>query len=249
MANLRTRGVIIKKTARGEADVIFTILTNDRGKLRVMAKGVRRGRAKLAGYLDLLRCNDFELVGGKNLDIVTGAATVANFGAELEDLTAFGIKLHLCELVDKLIEEEAPARGVYELLVEALSALQVKTLPVFLVKSYFELRFLSLLGMTPEIRRSVVTGETLNATDRLFFSSQLGGVVKENEAQSDGNLILLSVNALKLLRALLDWPPEKLARLNFEPAVVSEIEYIVADYLNYSLEYRPKSLRVLGELG
>jgi len=248
MPQIRTRGIIIRKVEVGEADRIFTLLTADRGKVRVIAKGVRRGRAKLAGYLDLLRCNDFEITEGRNLDIVTGATTVMNFGEDMDNLEMFGVKLYLCELIEKLIEEETPAHGVFELLFETLNALQGKLLSANLAKSYFEMKFLSLLGMAPQVQQSVVSHRDLSDQSRLYFSSHLGGVVAEGESYDDNTLIGISVTGIKLLRALIEWPISEVVKIKMDPGIVSEVEYISADYTGYALEYRSKTKRVMGEL-
>lgn len=245
---IKTRGIIIRKMDLGEADRIFTVLTQDRGKIRVVAKGVRRGTSKLAGYLDLLRCNDFELAEGRNLDIVTGAMSVANFGEDMTDLNSFGIRLYLCEVIEKTVEEEAPVQGIYELLSESLSAIQQKTMPSLLAKSYFEMKLLSLFGIHPQIQTSVISGRSLDPNGPIYFSARLGGIVGEGEAEDDQSLISTSANVVKVMRTLAAWSIGEVAKLKTPIGVIQEVEYIVSEYATYALEIRSKSLKVMSEL-
>jgi len=68
----QTEAIIIKKTKLGEADRILTFFTPDLGKIRAVAKGVRRPRSKMSGHLELLTHSLVSLARGRNLDTVTG---------------------------------------------------------------------------------------------------------------------------------------------------------------------------------
>ena len=150
MATIKTSGIVIRRINLGEADKILTILTRDRGKIRVVAKGVRRPKAKLAGFSDMFRYNDFVLVEGRNLDIVCGATTVEHFIADGIELEKIGVMYYLCELVDKLIEETDDVRGIFELLRESLHFIKNHDTPTALTKSYFEMKLLLILGYSPD---------------------------------------------------------------------------------------------------
>ena len=97
MATIKTSGIVIRRINLGEADKILTILTRDRGKIRVVAKGVRRPKAKLAGFSDMFHYNDFILAEGRNLDIVTSATTVERFVTDGMELEKIGVMYYLCD--------------------------------------------------------------------------------------------------------------------------------------------------------
>ncbi|MDI6814588.1 MAG: DNA repair protein RecO, partial [Dehalococcoidales bacterium] len=77
--NYQTEAIIIKKIKLGEADRILTLYTPHLGKIRAVARGVRRPRSKLAGHLELLTHSLVSLARGRNLDTITGSQTINSF--------------------------------------------------------------------------------------------------------------------------------------------------------------------------
>ena len=120
MAIVKTKGIIIKRINLGEADKILTILTTDRGKIRVVARGVRRPEAKLGGFLELFRYNEYLLAEGRNLDVVTGASTIESFRQISLNLRKIGLAYYVAEIIDKLVEETQEADRVFELVYSVL---------------------------------------------------------------------------------------------------------------------------------
>jgi len=248
MATIKTSGIIIRKINLGEADKILTILTRDRGKIRVVAKGVRRPRAKLAGFSDMFHYNDFVLAEGRNLDIVTSAVTVERFISDDTELEKIGIMYYLCELVDKLIEETSEVKGVFELLREVLHFIKNHDISSALAKSYFEMKMLLLLGYAPELHWCVATHKKLNGEDDLSFSVRLGGVLCGDARIKDDFARPISLNTLKFLRLLQQYSLLDTAKITAEPEILNQMSAVTSDFVEYVMEIRPKSLSVLGEL-
>src|SRR3990167_2736637 len=73
MPSYKTRGIIIKRSNFSEADRLVTIFSKDRGKIRAIAKGVRRPLSKLGGHIELFCLTNFVIAEGRNLDIISGA--------------------------------------------------------------------------------------------------------------------------------------------------------------------------------
>src|SRR5699024_3027044 len=80
VAVYRDSGVVLRVHTLGEADRIITLLTRRHGRVRAVAKGVRRTRSKFGGRLEPFGHVDLQLYAGRNLDIVTQAATLDPFG-------------------------------------------------------------------------------------------------------------------------------------------------------------------------
>ncbi len=244
---LKTRGIVIRKANFGEADRILTILTSDRGKIRVVAKGVRRTKAKLAGWLDMFADNELELAEGRNLDIVTAAVGVRNFATGDLSLQQTGLMYYICELVDKLLEETHEVTGVFPLLQETLTAIVGKSVLLEISKTYFEIKLLTILGFAPELYRCVVSGKELNADDSLHFSYRLGGVVCDAGNQDDF-APAISKEGIKLLRLLQKYPLEAISKIKVSDEVIKETSYLMSEFVEYVTDSRIKSLQVLGQL-
>ena len=247
MATIKTRGIVIRKVNFGEADRILTILTADRGKLRVIAKGVRRTKAKLAGWLDMFADNELELAEGRNLDIVTGANPANQIVTDRLSLQQTGLMYYLCELVDKLIEETHDVPEVFSLLQESLSAVAEKVLSLNGLKTYFEIKLLTGLGFAPELYHCVVSGKALNEKDELRFSYRLGGVVCDAGNQDDFALVV-SKDVIKLLRLLQKYPLLAVTKIKVSDEVVKEVSGLMSEFVEFTTDRKIKSLSVLGQL-
>lgn len=248
MVAIKTSGIVIRRINLGEADKILTILTRDRGKIRVVAKGVRRPKAKLAGFSDMFHYNDFILAKGRNLDIVTSATTVERFVFDGIELEKIGVMYYLCELVDKLMEETNEVKGIFELLRETLHYIKNHDASTALVKSYFEMKMLLLLGYSPELHWCVATHKKLNGEDDLSFSVRLGGVLCGDAKIKDDFARPISENTLKFLRLLQRYSLLDTAKITAEPEILNQMSAVTSDFIEYVMEVRPKSLSVLGEL-
>jgi DNA repair protein RecO (recombination protein O) len=82
----RTEGIVLKGYDFGEADRILTLYTPQLGKLRAVAKGMRRTKSRMGGHLDLFTRSNLLVARGRQLDIVTQAETIESFASMRTDL-------------------------------------------------------------------------------------------------------------------------------------------------------------------
>jgi len=132
MPSYKTEGVILKRLNYGEADRILTVYTKYRGKIRAIARGVRKITSRKGGNLELFNHCVLFLAEGRNLDIVTEAQVVNSFSRLGDDLEKTAAAFYLVELVDQLTPDGQINRQVFDLLVEKLNELLVTSykLPV-----------------------------------------------------------------------------------------------------------------------
>lgn len=144
MPSYKTEGVILKRSNYGEADRILTIYTKYRGKIRAIAKGVRKITSRKGGNLELFNHCVLFLVEGRNLDIVTEVLVVNSFSRLSCDLEKTAAAFYLVELVDQLTPDGQVNRQVFDLLVGALDKLS--SCQTAKLTSDFEIQLLKLLG-------------------------------------------------------------------------------------------------------
>ena len=120
MRTYKTEGIILKRLDYGEADRIITLFTKHYGKLRVLAKGVRRLTSRKSGSLELFNQARIFVDERKGLGIVTEVELVNSFKSWRKDLKKVALAYQFCELVDKLTPEKMENEKVYKLLREAL---------------------------------------------------------------------------------------------------------------------------------
>src|SRR3990167_5881303 len=141
MRGFKTEGVILKRKNFGEADRILTVFTQSRGKISIVAKGVRRITSRRAGNVELLNRVSLFLYQGKGMPILTEAEGLENLKS---DLTLSTVAFHIIELVDKLTAENQENRILYEHLVNCLKRLERNQRQIFI--RAFEAKILTNLG-------------------------------------------------------------------------------------------------------
>ena len=107
----KTEGAVLKHSYTGEADALLTLCTPERGKLRVIARGVRRPKSRLAGHLEPLTHCTMMLAEGRSFDIVSGCETLDSFQALRSDLWLLSCGLYVADLTDRLSAEGAENRA------------------------------------------------------------------------------------------------------------------------------------------
>lgn len=170
----RTQGVILKRISFGEADRLLTVFTDKHGKLKIVAKGVRRLNSRKKGHLELFCQSRIFLAKGKNLDLVTEAETIDTFPKLRKNLNRVKIAYLFCELVDQLTAENQSHPQVYELLVNNLQALNSDTAPKDLIID-FEKQLLQILGfgLPRQTSRQALESHIISITDRPLKSLKL----------------------------------------------------------------------------
>ena len=119
----RDEAVVLRTHKLGEADRIVTLLTRQHGKVRAVAKGVRRTGSKFGARLEPFMVADLQLYEGRSLDVVTQAESLGSYGAEIsQDYAAYTAANAMVETADKLTEAEGSLQQ-YLLLVGALRSL------------------------------------------------------------------------------------------------------------------------------
>ena len=111
----RVQAIVLKRTDYGEADRLLTLFTPDLGKMRAIAKGVRKPSSRKSGHVELFTHSALLLAKGRHLDIVTQADTIDAFMPLRENLERVGYAYYLAELVDRFSEEGTENRALFDL--------------------------------------------------------------------------------------------------------------------------------------
>jgi len=245
----RSEAVILRRQDLGEADRLLTIFTPDHGKLRVVAKGVRRLRSRKAGHLEPLTRARLMLARGRNLDVITQAEAVELFTSLRGDLERLGQAFYVVELLDRFTVEEGETQRLYDLLLKTLGRLAAEDEGSVVVR-FFELRLLELVGYRPELFRCLGCGKELKPQDQ-FFSVDMGGILCPNCGAGRKHAHPISLAALKVLRYYQRNAYAVAATAKIRSKVHAELDRLLESYLTYLLEKRlhtPDFLRRVNEL-
>lgn len=132
MPTFTTEAIVIKHSNFGEADRIITVLTPYRGKLNLIAKGVRRITSRRAGNIEPLNRARIHIFQGTGLPILTEAESLEVFPKLKSDLILSTHSSYILELIDRLVPQEQPNKQIYQLLVDTLRKLDKNPRQIFI---------------------------------------------------------------------------------------------------------------------
>jgi DNA repair protein RecO (recombination protein O) len=244
--NYQTEAIIIRKTKLGEADRILTLFTPHLGKIKAVAKGVRRPRSKMAGHLELLTHSLVSLARGRNLETVTGSQTINSFLLLKSDLWLTSCALYLAELVNQFTIDDTENYPLFQLLLATMQSL-CQPGNRDLTLRYFEMQLLDKVGYRPRLHECVTCHQPLEAVANTF-SPAVGGMLCPNCSPGQYLVYTLSVNAQKVLKVLQAADYETVSRLKIDAVLAKEVERTLSAYIRFLLERDIKSATWLDEL-
>jgi DNA repair protein RecO (recombination protein O) len=233
----RDEGVVLRTQKLGEADRIVTLLTRGNGRIRSVAKGVRRTSSRFGARLEPFMHVDVQFATGRSLDVVTQVETLAPLGTSIcADYSRYTAGTAILETAERLsAEEREPAVQQYQLLVGALRALANGDHDSGLVLDAYLLRGLAIAGFAPSFTDCARCSA---AGPHRLFSVQAGGMVCRSCRPS--GTVAPSPDTLALLGALLagEWSIADAS----ENRARREASGITAAFLQWHLERGLRSL-------
>jgi len=242
----KTQAIVLRRMNLGEADRILTLLTPNLGKMRAIAKGVRRPKSKMGGHLELLSHSALMLARGKNLDIITQSETIDSFLPLRGDLWRASLALYAAELVDQFTPEHVENYPVFRLLLNTLRWL-CEAQNGELTLRYFEVNLLGHLGYRPQLHECLICHTPLEPVIN-FFSASGGGVLCPRCRHQEPLAQPISLNALKVMRFLQDQEYATASRVRLTAELSRELEGLMRHYIRYLLEREVRSAEFLDQL-
>ena len=242
-----TDAIVLTRFDLGEADRVLTLITPGTGKLKAIAKGIRRPTSRIGGSLEPFAELRVALHRGRTFDVVT-QVTVGHAWLHLRDsLESTATAWYLAELADRSLEERHAADPVYHLLRRAYELLDAGMAPGRVAR-WYEMHLADELGVRPEVDRCVECDRLLEAGEQFRWVPPLGGVVCQRCPGPPHDRAGLSLDALKVLKAYQRMDVEALAGLRIAAPAEREVEAAMRDFIANTLERRAKSLAFLDEV-
>lgn len=236
MPTYRDEAVVLRTHKLGEADRIVVLMARSTGKVRAVAKGVRRTGSKFGSRLEPGSHVSLQLHEGRGeLDIVTQAETVEAYRRTREDLVRLGRAASLLEAVEQLAQDRQSSPRLFDMLVGGLRTIDERNPPI--VTGAFFLKLLAVEGVAPELDACVGCGEEDGA---LALALEAGGV----RCRSCGGGRPVTDQALSVCRAVLGGGLNAVLDLP-EGAVTHEVDSVATTALELHIERRLRSLKVL----
>jgi len=229
----RYNGIVLNSREVGEADRVYTILTMEAGKIRVLGKGVRKINAKLAGFLEPLTQAEIFVSRGKGLGQISGSIIENSFPAIRSNWELSKNVFTIFKLVDKLTPEQQKDEKAFQLLLNFLETLEKlseeKAEKIALLRLGFIFKFMHQLGYGLEAEKCLSCGKTLRS-GKNFFSPSRGGflcVECPKDLESD---FLANDSSIKIIRIFGKNLLKNLTKLAATPEEIADLEKIAKRY-------------------
>lgn len=233
-----TCGLVLRETVTRDADKILTVLTPDRGRLSVIARGARRKGSRVAAACQLLAYSEMTLYEKGRWTMLDAADTIELFDGLRQDLTALSLAAYLAELTEAV--SDGSGGDVLPLLLNALYALSALKKPPQLVKPAFQFRLMALAGYEPMADGCALCGAPQPENPMLDV---VHGVVHCGKCREKGGLSLpLTASGLAALRYVLYGDPRRLYSFSLPPEGLRALNHAADAYVTAQLE---RSFRTL----
>lgn len=230
----KTEAIVLKHADIGEADRLLTLYTPNAGKIRAIARGVRKTKSKLGGHVEpLMRCS-VVLSRGRTFEIISQAEILESFLSIRRDLLRTAQALYLADLTDAFTSEHTENYPVYRLLLDSIRLLE-RSPGRDILSRYFEIQIASQTGYSPQLYRCINCTSPLRP-GKNYFTPSGGGILCPSCPRTEPVVQPISTEALKVLRLLHRGDYPTAARLRLSPSLAQELRHITQGYVRHLLE-------------
>lgn len=232
---LKTKGIVLRETDYQDRDKLLTILTADRGKLTVKARGIKSSRNLMKSSCQLMAYSELTLMEQKDRYVLTEASAIELFSELQSDIELLSLASYFLQATEFVSQEEDPCPEILSLLLNSLYALGKLKLSQPFVKSVFEFRLCCLLGFLPNL----VGCSHCGRGDARYFSLALGGLLCTDcgNIPCEGEIRLpVSPGTIDAMRYIATAPSGKIFSFTLSPKSLGELSTIAETYLCSRLE-------------
>ena len=267
----RTHALVLRRRDQGDADRILTLFTPDKGRLEVIAKGVRKTSSRKAGHLEPFTHVNLLLAQARTWDIITEAVSVESYRHLRENLDAIGRAGYVAELVDAFSQSDDDHRPVWDLSTYVLRELDasaareaataqaavgdapappnVNTIDRNMLLVWFMLHMLSVSGFQPNLFTCLQCNAELQPETN-FFNAGEGGLYCPRCAEKvvggrSSDFEALEADVLKIMRFAQSQPWGDVRRFTIRPSLVRKAEALLQRYIMSVLEHQLRSVDFL----
>jgi len=256
LKGIETKSLLVRCTNYGESDKIVTLISQDLGKVKGIAKGARRSIKRFGGCLEPFTLVNMVIRPQKGLSFLEEAHVLKNFKTIKSDLSKIAYGSYMLELTSAMSLEGGNNEGgaLYELLLKGIEDISVRKNPEEAAREY-DMKILSMMGYLPSfLACAVCNGRLLEGNGRPFlrdasrspdvgFSWARGGIIcVECQKKSGEELSYVSVGTLKTLHAA------ALRTVSFTKNALAESEEIIPSFIAYHLGKKLKSLDFISSM-
>lgn len=227
-----SRAIILKTRDYQEADKLVTLFSEKEGKVKAIAKGVKKPKSSLRVCVQPFAHSFLYLSRGGELDLVTQGKILDFYSNIRDDLGKTLYTVYVMELLDKSLLERVPAPVLYRETLEVLNYISEKGVNRLVIR-YFEMQLIKELGYKPRLEACAGCGKKTAMTR---FNLAEGGILCDECAEILKTDFILSGEAISLLKFLAKTNFNSLDRVKASEGALNKLEQLLEKYLEYHLE-------------
>lgn len=238
-------GMVLSTMPIGEYDKRLVILTKERGKISVFARGARRPNSALLACSQPFVFGKFYLYIGRD-SYTTTAAEISNYFSELrKDLDSVYYGFYFCEFADFLTRENMQVTEILKLLYQSFCVLSKKIINPVLVRYIFELKIIALNGEAPQVFECI---KCKKQKKEYWFSAENGGLICNDCISTIKKARKLQDSTIYTMQFIIATSIEKLFTFMITDRILEELGSCITKYLKIYIAYTFKSLEVLDSI-
>lgn len=246
MPTYKAKAIVLNTFKLGEADKIIVLFSGSKGKIRAVAKGIRKTKSKFGGSLEPFTVADLMFYEGKSLDIIQQAEIIMSFKEIRSDLEKLKYGSVMLELIDKVGQEREESYDAFSLLLAALQCLKDAGDNYRTLLTVFQLKLMAILGYRPHLARCPACAGPLPPPGaKAMFSLKYGGLLCGDCFKRDPEAVAVSGETRSHIMQALDTPLARWRELDFSAENVKGIARLTEMFVAYHLERKLKSPRFL----
>lgn len=222
----RALGFILTKENVREADQLFSIYTKDSGKVKILARAIRKITSKLRSGIDLFYLSEIEFIQGRNYKTLIDAAAIKKYKAIRQNLETMEIAQRISKSADVLIKGQEKDERIFNLLIDVFN-LQLTSI----VYHYFFWTLVSLLGYQIDLYRCSKCGEELSPKIMNFSPEYKGIICLKCSDDSIKNKVIIFPETVKILRIIQQGRRDILDKLKIENKYLGQLDRAAETYL------------------
>jgi DNA repair protein RecO (recombination protein O) len=215
-----TRGIVLARTDYGEAARILTLLTPDHGKLRLMARGVRKPKSKLAGGIELFSTADITFIRGRGeIGTLISARLIKYYSTIVQDIGRVQLGYELIKILHRATEDQ-PEAEYFNLLEQAFSALDDADINLELIRTWFKAQLLKQAGHSPNLKTDTA-GQKLTPDQTYSFDFETMAFTLHD----NGKFTAAHIKTLRLLFS--SHPPQDIHKVQGLSKLLTDLSPLV----------------------
>ena len=253
MSAFTLKGILIRRMEYGDHDYILTFLTDERGKITVIAKNAKKSVRRFGGILELFSHVSLALTENRNkngIPVLMEADLEHPFDHIRSDIFSTSYASYWVEIIQLWVEEQVNQEPLYHLLLYVLAALDRDRRAASQLSLLFQMKFLEIAGLSPSLQECASCKISFEAIQdiRLPFDIPRGAVVCPRCLTRTESTQMLSKGTAKLLLWLQNNDLKTAERVRYSPAAISEGLQFLETFISYYLGKEPRSLNFLRKI-